>query len=103
MARCGRCGLWSKTPPDHKEQKWAGTCLWFQTRLEKEFEYEKRKCEEFFERIPPHDASWHFEYKCKRDNLGDAYTAAKKSNKKAMIAIALSVSSLGISIIKMFM
>ena len=24
MARCGRCALWSRTPPDEREQKYAG-------------------------------------------------------------------------------
>ena len=101
MARCGRCGLWEKTPPDQREQVWAGTCLWYHTRLEREFEYQERNCSDFIEKIPPHGASWHFDHKVKRDNLGDAYQKALQSDRRAMIALGFSVTGLIISLTKM--
>ena len=100
MARCGRCGLWSKTPVNQRERKYAGTCLWYQIRLEPEFEFESRECKDFFERIPPYDSSWHFDYKIKRDNLGDAYKTAQKSNTRAKIAIVISVAGFALNLIK---
>jgi len=100
MARCGRCGLWAKTSPEAKEKKWAGTCLWFQTKLESEFEYDERECEEFIDKIPQYDAAWHFDYKCKRDNLGDVYEAANRNKKRAILAIVISIASLTFNIIK---
>ncbi len=100
MARCGRCGLWSKTPADYKEQRYAGYCLWYQTRLEPEFEYDERDCNDFFERVPGQDAAWHFDYKVKRDNIGDAWRKAKSSDKKARIAVTISVVGLAWNVIK---
>ena len=100
MARCGRCGLWAKTPPDHKEQKYAGVCLWYQIRLEPEFEYEKRECPDFFERVPQHDAAWHFDYKVKRDNIGDAYESAKRGDRRSKIAMVIAVAGFAFNIIK---
>ena len=98
MARCGRCALWSQTPPDEREQKYAGTCLWYQIRLVPEEEYEQRECADFFERIPGYDAAWHFGYKVKRDGLRDAYLeakeaqrVAKRSNVQSWIAFAVSM------------
>tara|TARA_Y100001973_G_C5207136_1_gene342381 strand:+ start:970 stop:1281 length:312 start_codon:yes stop_codon:yes gene_type:complete len=103
MARCGRCGLWAKTPQDHKEQKYAGYCLWYQIRLEPEFEYEKRDCKDFVEKVPQYGADWHFDYKVKRDNLGDAYESAKKSDRRSKIAIGISLAGFALNIIKGFL
>tara|TARA_R110002110_G_scaffold184991_1_gene391983 strand:+ start:116 stop:415 length:300 start_codon:yes stop_codon:yes gene_type:complete len=75
--------LWSKTPPDEREQKYAGTCLWYQIKLVPEEEYEARECESFFERIHGYDAPWHFDYKIKRDGLRDAYLEAKEAQRIA--------------------
>ena len=98
MARCGRCGLWNRTPDSSREQKYAGTCLWYQIQLIPEEEYEKRDCSDFFERIPSYDAAWHFDYKVKRDGLRDAYLeakeaqrVAKRSNIQSWIAFAVSM------------
>jgi len=103
MARCGRCGLWAKTPKESKEQKYAGTCLWYQIKLEPEFEYQERKCEDFFEKIEPFDTPWHFDYKIKRDNLGEAYQKAKQSDQKAKIAVSLSLISIFLTIFKILL
>ena len=53
------------------------------------------------ERIPPYDASWHFNYKVKRDNLGDAYQKAKESDKRAKIALTFSVIGIVLSLSKL--
>ena len=103
MARCGRGGLWAKTPPEEREQKYAGGCLWYQTRLESEFEYSDRDCNDFFEKVPQYSAAWHFDYKVKRDNLGDAYESVKKSDRRSKIAIGISIAGLTFSVIKILM
>lgn len=100
MARCGRCGMWEKTPPEEREQKYAGTCLWYGIRLEPEVEYDDRDCGDFVERIPPHSADWHFQYKIRRENLRDAYLdaqeakrVAKRSNIQSWIAFAVATAT----------
>ena len=107
MARCGRCGLWNKTHPEQREQKYAGTCLWYQLRLLPEEEYEKRKCSDFFEKIQEYDAAWHFDYKVKRDGLRDAYIEAKeaqriarRSNIQSWIAFVVSI---GVALAELFL
>ena len=97
MARCGRCGLWSKYPDNHKEQKYAGVCLWYQHRLEDDQVFEQRECGDFFERVPGLTSMDHFDYKIKRDNLGDAYTQARFSKRLAYTSLMLSVISLALS------
>ena len=94
MARCGRCGLWSKYPDDYHEQKWAGVCIWYQHRLMDDDVFEERECGDFFERIPGLTPLDHFDYKTKRDNLGDAYQAAQRSKKIAYVSLGLSVLGL---------
>jgi hypothetical protein len=101
-ARCGRCGLWSEYPADHREQKYAGVCLWFQTRLVEDEVYEPRACGEFFERIPDLTPMDHFNYKTKRDNLGDAYTTARRSKRLAVFGVVTSLTSLAFSAWKVF-
>ena len=103
MARCGRCGLWAQPPKDHREQKYAGTCLWYQKRLEPEFEYEDRDCNDYVERVPDHSAAWHFDYKVKRAKIGDAYESAKKSDKRSKIAIVISIAGFALNLIKTIM
>lgn len=93
-ARCGRCGLWSKYPDTHPEKKYAGVCMWYQTRLEEGAVFEPRKCGDFFERIPGLHPFDHFKYKTQRDNLGDAYTAAKRAKRLAYVGLILSVFGL---------
>jgi len=94
MARCGRCGMWGKYPDDHREQKWAGVCLWYQHRLMHDDVFEERSCSDFFERMPGLTPLDHFDYKIKRDNLGDAYESARRSKKIAYVSVAISVLSL---------
>ena len=79
MARCGRCGLWNRYPGDNREKEYAGVCMWFQLRLRPDDEFKQRECSDFFERIPGMHAMDHFDYKLKRDNLGDAYQHAKQA------------------------
>ena len=91
MARCGRCGLWEAYPKDDPEQMWAGSCLWYQTRLTKGYVYEKRECDDFFERFPSMSPKEHFDYKIKRDGTGDSYKAARRSLFFSAAALGLSV------------
>lgn len=100
MARCGRCGLWNKYPDDHHEQKWAGVCMWYQHRLIDDDVWEHRECSDFFERIPGLHPMDHFDYKLKRDNLGDAYTKAKSAQKRANIGLVLSVTGILLAVLK---
>ena len=86
MARCGRCGLWAKYPDNHHEKKYAGVCLWYQTRLV----------------VPGMTAMDHLDYKIKRDNLGDAYLTAKRSKLIAYIGLTISVISLTASLYRTF-
>lgn len=102
MARCGRCGLWSKYPDNHHEQKYAGVCLWYQHRLMDDDVFEDRECGDFFERVPGLTPLDHFDYKTKRDNLGDAYKVAKRSKYLAYIGITVSLISLVASLYRTF-
>jgi hypothetical protein len=102
MARCGRCGLWAKYPDNHHEKKYAGVCLWYQTRLVDGEVFEERECKDFFERVPGMNAMDHMDYKIKRDNLGDAYLTAKRSKLIAYIGLTISVISLTASLYRTF-
>ena len=99
-ARCGRCGLWNEYPPNQREQKWAGVCLWYQMRLPDNEVWEDRECRDFFERVPGFHAMDHFDYKIKRDNLGSAYTTAKRAKALAYVGLAISLTSLGLGVLK---
>jgi hypothetical protein len=99
MARCGRCGLWGKYPENHHEQKFAGVCLWYQIRLADDQVFEERDCKDFFERVPGLTPLDHFEYKAKRDNVGDAYRTAMRSKVIAYIGLAISAASLAASLL----
>ena len=91
MARCGRCGLFSEYPDNFPEKKWKGTCVWYQHRLPEDEVWTKRECPDFTEKIPGFHTMDHFEYKIKRDDLGDAYTEAKRSKTIAYIALGITV------------
>jgi predicted SAM-dependent methyltransferase len=95
MARCGRCGLFLKYPDDHPEKKWSGTCMWYQMQLADDDVWAERKCKDFFERLPGFHAMDHFDYKVKRDNLGDAYVVAKRAKILAYVSLALSLIGVG--------
>tara|TARA_Y100001970_G_scaffold269929_1_gene363210 strand:+ start:3493 stop:3804 length:312 start_codon:yes stop_codon:yes gene_type:complete len=92
MARCGRCGLWNQYPTNHKEDRYAGTCLWYQIRLIEDDVFEDRDCGDFLEAVPQLSPIEHFNYKVKRDSLGDAYSDAKRSRITAAIALSVSVA-----------
>jgi hypothetical protein len=94
MARCGRCGLWNKYPEDHHEKKWDGVCIWYQVRLTKDEVWEERKCPDFFERIPGFHTLDHFDYKCNRDRLGDAFQEAHAARWIAWISLAVAVAGI---------
>ena len=94
MARCGRCGLWNKYPDNHHEQKYAGVCVWYQMRLSDDEVWEDRKCPDFFERIPGLHVMDHFEYKCKRDNLGDAFREAHSARLMSWISLGVALGAL---------
>ena len=98
MARCGRCGLWNKYPDNHREQKHAGVCMWYQIRLDDTDVWEERDCPTFFERIPGLHPMDHLDYKIKRDNLGDAHQTAKRSKTLALIGVGISLTSLALSL-----
>jgi hypothetical protein len=91
MARCGRCGLFAQYPEDHHEKKWAGTCTWYQMQLTDDEVWVSRECKDFFEKIPGLHIMDHFDYKLKRDNLGDAYDIAKRSKRIAIIALSMAL------------
>jgi len=98
MSRCGRCGFWSKYPDNHPEKKYAGVRIWYQIRLIDSEVWEDRECDSFFERIPGFHPMDHFDYTVKRDNLGEAYTAAKFSKGLAWFGVATSLVSLALSV-----
>ena len=103
MARCGRCGLWNKYPDNHHEQKYAGVCMWYQMRLHETDVWEHRECPDFFERIPGMHPMDHFDYKLKRDNLGEAYTKAQAAQKRANIGLGLSILGISLTVAKFIM
>lgn len=94
MARCGRCGLWNQYPAGHEEQKYAGVCVWYQMRLHESDVWESRVCPDFFEKMPGVTALSHFDYKIKRDNLGDAYVSARRAKYLAYTSLTLSIVGL---------
>lgn len=100
MARCGRCGLWLEYPEDHKEQKYKGVCLWFHTRLSEDEVFESRECREGFERIPGMTPAEHFEHKVKREDIGHAYTEAKRAKYMAYLGLVVGLAGLLITIVK---
>ena len=100
MARCGRCGLWNKQPDEHKEQKWAGRCLWFGHSLHKDEVWDQRECDDFIERIPELDPIEHFEHKIKLENLKAAYDTALRSKRVAYAGLTLSIAALTWNLVK---
>ena len=100
MARCGRCGLWNKYPEDFREKKYAGVCVWYQLKLPEHEVYELRNCEDFEDKIPEVSALEHFEYKIQRDQLGNAYKVAKRSQIIAWASIIISVITFLVNMIK---
>jgi len=90
MARCGRCGLWKRYPVDHEEKKYAGVCLWYQLRLIESDVFEPRECPDFFEAVPGLGAMDHFNYKVKRDHLGDAYQEAREARDESRFSKKLA-------------
>lgn len=102
MARCGRCGLWNKYPDNHHEKNYAGACIWYQIRLTDHDVWEERNCKDFFERMPGFHAMDHFDYKVKRDNLGEAYQEAKFSKRLAWFGVSTSLVSLGLTLWKFY-
>jgi len=107
MARCGRCGLWNQYPDGHHEKKYAGVCIWYQIRLIDTDVWEERECGDFFERIPGMHSMDHFDYKIKRDNLGEAFEKAKAAGERAdqaqtraNIGLGLSITGITVTLIK---
>lgn len=68
--------------------------MWYQLRLNESDVWEPRECPDFFEKIPGLHSMDHFDYKIKRDNLGEAWEAAKFSKKLAWFGVATSLISL---------
>ena len=98
MARCGRCGLWNEYSSSHKEKEYAGVCMWYQLRLREGDVWQNRECPDFFERIPGLHSMGHFDYKIKRDNLGEAWQAAQFSKKLAWFGVGTSLISLTLAL-----
>jgi hypothetical protein len=92
--------LFNKYPDHHHEQKHVGVCMWYQIRLMETDVWEHRECKDFFEGIPGFHAMDHFDYKIKRDNLGDAYRKAVSARKRANLGIGISVTGITITLIK---
>ena len=74
--------------------------MWYQMRLNETDVWESRECKDFFERIPGFHPMDHFDYKLKRDNLGDAYDKAKSAQKRANIGLVLSVTGILLAVLK---
>jgi hypothetical protein len=53
-----------------------------------------RECDSFFERIPGMATLDHFDYKIRRDNIGNAYRAARRSIMFALASLVIAVVSL---------
>jgi len=96
MARCGRCGLWNKYPDSHTEQKWAGSCLWYQIRLADDEVFTERECDRFFEKIPGVSPMEHFDYTLRRDELGRLRAEHRR-------ALWISITALVLSLIGLFL
>ena len=90
MARCGRCGLFGKYPDDHPERH-AGICVWYQVKLEDDEVYEYRDCKDYFESIPGMHIMDHFDYKVRRDNLGDAYLNSVIAKSRSTVGIVVAI------------
>jgi hypothetical protein len=103
VARCGRCGLWSAYPEEHREQVYKGVCLWYQLRLREDGVFDRRDCPDFFESIPGMTPLEQFDYKIKRENIGDAYTQAKRAQRLAYTGILLSVLALVAGVVDMYL
>tara|TARA_B100001123_G_scaffold235179_3_gene263788 strand:+ start:6086 stop:6388 length:303 start_codon:yes stop_codon:yes gene_type:complete len=99
MARCGRCGLWNKYPDNWHEEKWAGVCLYYQLRLIPEDVFEERDCEDFLEKVPEVSAMEHFNYKLKRDGLGNAYKTSKRAFWFSCVALTVSIGGLVLKLV----
>ncbi len=74
--------------------------MWYQMQLYDQDVWEDRICADFFEKIPGMHQMDHFDYKLKRDNLGDAYTASMRARKIAKVSIAISLFSLALGLVK---
>lgn len=86
--------MWFPYPEDHKETKFAGVCLWYQTRLIPDEVYESRSCDDYFERVPNLTPMENFAYKVKRDDLGKAYQEARRAKFVGYAALILSILGL---------
>ena len=98
MARCGRCGLYSKYPEDHHEKKWAGVCLYFQHRITEDELYEKRECVEFFESVPGVTPVEQWSYKLQRDKLGEAFQEARQARREAERGLVIALIGVGLGL-----
>jgi hypothetical protein len=56
--------------------------------------WDPRECAAFIERIPGLAPVDHFDYKMKRDSLGNAYDTARRSIVIAVVSVMLSVLGL---------
>jgi len=90
MARCGRCGLWAKYPPNWKERKYAGVCMWYRFRLPEDQVYDERKCPEFFEAMPQWNQQQHWNYATRHDDLGRSWHASRRALTFSLISLVLS-------------
>jgi len=68
--------------------------MWYQLRLHEADVWEPRECGDFFEKIPGLHPMDHFDFKIKRDNLGEAWVAARFSKRLAWFGLAVSIISL---------
>ena len=94
--------MWNAYPAEHREQKYAGICLFFRLQLHEDEVYEQRDCAEFVERIPGVEPLAHYDYKVSQDRIGDAHKQAKRAKVLAYIGIILSVTGLAWNIGKVF-
>jgi len=91
MARCGRCGLYCGYPEETAERTATGVCLWFQMKIPEDAVWEKRKCAEFFERIPGWTPLEQWRYRQSRDSIGGSYKSVQRALFFSAAALLISV------------
>ena len=63
-------------------------------RLADDEVWKERKCPDFFEQMPGFHPLDHFDYKCKRDKLGDAFREAQAARWIAWISLGVAVAGI---------
>lgn len=94
MARCGRCGCWHEYQEGFREKKYAGTCLWYQIRLEPDQVYEDRDCPDFSERVSDWSSQENMEHKLLRIRLREEHIENRIKWTATIVGTLLTMATL---------